>query len=459
VSVVTKGNGEGRERKLDPYWIPHDGFWASAWRYAAVLGVLGMVVCGVTYGSDPHRFAFSWLFAFFATLTLGLGALFLVIVLHLTGAGWGVTLRRQAEFFASGIFVMAILFVPIWLHRHDLYEWTHGGHGDAAEHADLLGGTAQAQERPPAPPSADPAPAAHGAGEGDATHAGAALSRAEEELHHRLMEHKSVFLSSRGLLIRAAFYFAVWILLAFLFFSESTRQDETKDPKHTVDLKRYSPLAMIALAFTLTFAAFDWVMALQPTWFSTIFGVYVFAGAAVSIFAIVIVISLALKADGLLGEAVTAEHLHDAGKLMFGFVVFWAYIGFSQMMLQWYANLPEEVAYYHLRWQPGGWRNVSLFLIFGHFVVPFLFLLSRNIKRRVLLLGIGAAWMLVVHFVDIYWFVMPYASDGFEVRLVDLGAVFAVLGTYLAVVFYRMRNHALIPVGDPRLSRAMTHAT
>ncbi|MCA9581782.1 MAG: hypothetical protein KC416_08295, partial [Myxococcales bacterium] len=175
---------------------------------------------------------------------------------------------------------------------------------------------------------------------------------------------------------------------------------------------------------------------------------------------------------GILGDAVNTEHLHDLGKLTFGFMVFWAYVSFSQMMLIWYAGIPEEAVYYHLRWGDHGWTSVSIFLLVGHFVLPFFFLMSRNVKRRLALLGIGTAWMLLMHVVDIYWYVLPHFGNNaivadfaqsmeqglqvrFEPSLMDVAALMAVAGVYLSVVFSIMKKYPVIPVGDPRLSRSL----
>jgi hypothetical protein len=218
-----------------------------------------------------------------------------------------------------------------------------------------------------------------------------------------------------------------------------------------------APVGLIIFGLSLTFAAFDWVMSLEPTWYSTIYGVYIFAGAAISVHALLIIVTLGLKSRGLIGDAVNVEHYHSLGKMMFGFIVFHAYVGFSQMMLQWYANIPEEIVYYHARWHAVGWKGVSFFLIFGHFVLPFLYLISRVIKRKTPLIAFGAVWMLVMQVVDIYWFVMPNAAVSFSPHWLDIACLLAVGGAYFAVVFFLMRRFNLVAIGDPRLSRALAH--
>ena len=285
-----------------------------------------------------------------------------------------------------------------------------------------------------------------------------ALEHEEKET----LEKKAGYLNKGFFIARIVIYFAAWLFLALRYFGLSTAQDTSKDPALTRKAQSLAPIATIMFGLTLTFAAFDWIMSLEPSWFSTIFGVTIFAGSVVTIFATLIVVTMALKDDGLLKGAVTVEHFHDLGKLLFGFLVFWAYVSFSQFMLIWYAALPEETTFYHHRWDSvsGGentpWAQVSLLIVVAHFVVPFFLLLSRNVKRRIPALRIGAVWLLVMHVVEMYWLVMPNYKEGvFEVSWMDFACLAGVLGVYLAVVFQKMTKYPLIPVGDPRLSRSL----
>lgn len=457
----------------DPYRIPADNLWAHAWKIAAVLAVVGLAACLFGYLADPRRFAFSWLFAFVTFLTLGLGAIFFIGIQFLTVAHWSVTVRRTAEFFAAGVPVFALLFIPLALPGsvEHLYEWhQHNLHMEHLEHGDDHGEAGHGEEHSSgesllgaSTAEAQPAPGDEVHGEADFGIA-EATSRAEgfhdpqEKLHSDLLDHKAGWLNYGGWLLRALIYLTIWILLGIWLFRQSIEQDKSKDLKITARLQKWSPLVLILFALTLTFAVFDWVMSLEPTWYSTIYGVYLFAGTAVTIHALITVVTLGLRSRGLLGEAVNVEHFHDLGKMTFGFVVFWAYVGFSQMMLQWYANIPEEIIYYHYRWHADGWRGLSIFLVLGHFALPFLFLISRNVKRRLALLAFGCSWLLVMHVVDIFWFVMPNASRGaLSVHWLDFAALLAVGGAYFAVVLFGMTRHPLIPLGDPRLARSLHH--
>jgi len=196
-------------------------------------------------------------------------------------------------------------------------------------------------------------------------------------------------------------------------------------------------------------------MSLTPHWYSTIFGVYFFAGCILGCFALLLLVSFAVQRAGRLVHAITTEHYHDLGKLMFAFTIFWAYIGFSQYMLMWYANLPEEIEWYHAR-QHGSWTTISLILLFGHFLLPFLLLMSRNVKRRKALIVAGATWMLVMQWLDVYWLVMPSKTpDGFSPSLLDLAAFVGIGGVFFAVAIRRLGNHALVPVKDPRLGESL----
>jgi len=208
----------------------------------------------------------------------------------------------------------------------------------------------------------------------------------DEALHQKV----AYYLNPGFFAVRAVLYFVVWIGLARFFLRRSITQDESGDPALTQRMERGSPAALLLFALTVTFASFDWLMSLEPKWFSTIFGVYYFSGAAVGFLAAIILLVMLLQATGRLTSSVTVEHYHDLGKLLFGFVVFWGYIAFSQYMLIWYANIPEESVWYLAR-QQGSWKWVSLVLLFGHLLIPFFGLLPREAKRRKLSLGFWAA--------------------------------------------------------------------
>jgi hypothetical protein len=478
------------------------GQWAGAWKIFAALGVVGLGGAAVGYTQDARRFAFSWLFAFIAVLTIALGSMFFVLVQRLTSAGWSVTVRRTAEFFMHGVLVLIPLFIPIILSMPQLFPWLHAGGGEhgaakSEPHSQItLVAPAYAQDQPPAqpppggphppirinpqpnvhgdrvPPGVHPGrpglpPGAHG-GAPDAVgghplrpgvHGGApGMADPHEVIEEDLMKKKAAWLDKTFFLVRVGVYFLIWVILAVRLFGYSTAQDVSKDPQLTVRAQRFAPVATVLFALSLTFGAFDWIMSLEPSWFSTIFGVVIFASAVVSSYAVLILTTMALKNAGPLEGAVTIEHYHDLGKLMWGFLIFWGYVSFSQLMLIWYAALPEETTFFHNRWDYHPWRNVSVIIILGHFVVPFFWLISRNFKRQLNRLQIGALIILVMHVINIYWYVMPnfhIGKEGFHFHWMDVACLFAIGGVYGAYVFWRMTQYPLVPIGDPRLERSL----
>jgi hypothetical protein len=220
-------------------------------------------------------------------------------------------------------------------------------------------------------------------------------------------------------------------------------------------MEKLSAVALILFGLTITFASFDWLMSLEPEWFSTIYGLYYFAGSVVGFFAFLILLAMALQKTGHLGSAITTEHYHELGKLLLGFIVFWGYMAFSQYMLIWYANIPEESVWYLAR-QTGPWTWVSLGLLFGHLLIPFFGLLSREVKRCRILLGAWAVWMLVIHWIDVYWLVMPtFAEDRLPFGAIDICCMVAVGSLFLAGLLWSARGRALVPVQDPRLSESL----
>lgn len=376
----------------------------------AVLGVAGLAVAlvlGWLRADGLHYFFHAYLVSYAFYLSISLGALFLVALHHATRAGWSVTIRRLAEILAGNMPLLALLFlpilVPIMLGNHSLYEWTN--------------------------------PAVVGKSE--------------------LLEHKTPYLNVAFFTVRAVLYFAVWWLLARFYFVRSLEQDDSGDPALTIQMERASGPALLLFALTLTFASFDWLMSLEPAWFSSIFGVYTFSGATVAVLATIILFAAALQANGRLTTTITTEHYHDLGKLLFGFVIFWGYIAFSQYMLIWYANIPEETFWYRER-QTGVWAGVSLALLFGHLIIPFLGLLSREAKRRKWLLAFWAVWLLVFHWLDLYWLVMPSLdAPGLPFGLIDVCLILGLGSLYLAGVLVVAGQRSLIPVRDPRLPEAL----
>ncbi|MCG3138024.1 MAG: hypothetical protein HJJLKODD_01880 [Phycisphaerae bacterium] len=383
---------------------------ALAHKVSILAGIVGLAGLGIAVGLSKmgegasERFYHAYLVSFCFFLSLSLGALFFVILQYLTRSGWSVVVRRVAEVTASNVLLLAVLAVPVMLGANHLYEWT-------------------------------------------------VTNRVMED---DLLQWKEPFLNLRFFLLRLAIYFVVWVGLSRFYLGHSTRQDRQTDPRLTLRLQRWSGPAMLLYAMTVTFAAFDLLMSLDPHWYSTIFGVYFFSGAVVGFFAWQAVVLLLLQKAGRLQQAVTAEHYHDTGKLVFAFVVFWAYIAFSQYLLIWYANIPEETVWY-LRRQNGNWALVSIVLLVGHFFLPFFALMSRHPKRRRMMLAVGAVWVLLMHWVDHFWLVMPeFAADGVvPLGLMELACFVGLGGCFVAGVSWGFRNRAVAPIGDPRLPESL----
>lgn len=348
------------------------------------------------------RFFASYLVAFAWVLSFSLGGLFFVMLQHLVHAGWSVVVRRLAEFFAAVLPLLAVLALPILLGLGDLYHWTH---------AEAV--------------AADP-----------------------------VLQAKAPYLNVPFFLLRFFLYLGFWSWCARFFTQRSFSQDTTGDVEVTKLLQRRAAPFLIGFALTLTFAAFDWLMSLDPHWYSTIFGVYYFAGAVVGFFALLVVLAVSLQRAGFLRRTITVEHYHDLGKLLFAFVVFWAYIAFSQFMLIWYANIPEETAWLTRR-MSGGFGVIGLALLFGHFLFPFLVLLPRSIKRSPGVLFYPAAWLVVMHYLDLYWLVMPEVGSATP-HLLDLLLAVGLGGVWLAGFAYLASRHPLACQKDPRLFESLT---
>lgn len=377
---------------------------AHRWRLgAAALTVAGLVGSAAALLVAPRRYAFSYLVGFTFVATLAVGALIFILLQHVTRAGWSAAARRQMEWAAGALPVVALLFVPVALLAAGLYEWM-----------------------------------------------------APEALRDPIVAGKHSYLNAPAFLIRGALFLGLWIFVARFFVRTSRAQDGSAHPAvATARMQRLSAPAIPLVGVTLSFAGFDWLMSLDPRWYSTIFGVYVIAGAIVSSLALLAVMTLVLERRGVFGPVSTVEHRHDIGKLLFAFTVFWAYIAFCQYFLIWYAGLPEETVFYRHRWV-GSWQAVSLALCLGHFAVPFALLLSRHGKRSPTVLGVSAALMLVMHYVDLYWLVMPTLDrGGARPSWIDAAGLLLPLGAFLSWIAWRAARDPAFCVRDPRLPEAI----
>lgn len=373
---------------------------------ALLIGALGLAASAGGYFVDSAQFFQSYLVAFVFWTLVGLGGLFLLLIHHLVDATWSVVLRRIFESISVTLPLMAFLFIPVAFGIHDLYHWSH---------AEVV--------------AADP-----------------------------ILQGKAAYLNVPFFIARTAFYFLIWFFLGRSLYKISLKQDKSPDAGQNRRLRQISAPGMVLFALTLTFAAFDWLMSLDPHWYSTIFGVYIYVGSLLSGLAFVILLSQYLRGQGVLADKITVEHYHDLAKLLFAFTVFWTYIAFSQYFLIWYGNIPEETAWFHERWV-GSWKIVTMLLVFGHFVFPFLALIPRAAKRSLKWVKIMAVWMLLIHWVDLYWIIAPSvpghgAEPGVHLSWMDLTTMLGVGGIFLWMFWSRFSSQPLTPVGDSKLDES-----
>lgn len=389
-------------RAIDSYYIDGD-LWVRGRNAIVFVALIAWVACIAGILTDSARFFQSYLAAFLFCVTIPLGGMFFIMIGYLTGSAWSIPMRRIAENMMMTIPVGALLFIPIALGIHSLYEWSH----------------------------------------------------TEVVAHDAILRGKASYLNPQWFILRASIFFLMWTLWAWRIYKNSTRQDATGDLKHMHAISRWSAPGLLMLFVTVTLAAFDWSMSLNPHWYSTIFGIYVYAGGARSFIAAWVLICIAFRGKGVLRNTITIEHYHDLGKWMFALTVFWAYIAFSQYLLIWYANIPEETVWFMRRFT-GTWGPTSAALLFGHFIIPFFLFLPRASKRNLSILKWGAIWVLALQFLDFYWQVMPtFHARGIAPHWLDVACIAAIGSIFALVFWFRMKAHAILPVGDPRFEQGL----
>ncbi|MCF8240795.1 MAG: quinol:cytochrome C oxidoreductase [Melioribacteraceae bacterium] len=335
--------------------------------------------------------------------SVGVGSLFLVVIEYLGGAVWSVPFRRISEFFGAVLLILPIIAIPVYFNLHDLFHWTH----------------------------------------------------IESVAGDKLLEEKSPYLNEMFFTIRVLAYFLIWIMFYLVITRNSRKQDVSGDQKLTKKNIRYSAIFIPVFAITLTFASIDWLMSLEPHWFSTIFGIYYFSGTVLTALAIATFAIVSLNEKGLLVKGITKDHYYSLGALMFAFTNFWAYIAFSQYLLIWYANLPEETFWFLARWE-GSWMYFSIGLIIVRFLVPYIGLLSQPSKMNPKRLKIMSVWILFAHIYDLYWLIMPtYSKDGIVFGWIEFGFPLLAGGILILVFNMRAKNQNLVPIGDPKLKRGL----
>jgi hypothetical protein len=368
-------------------------------RGALALGtgsVLALAGGGV---ANPTQFFRSWLFALLFWLGLSVGCLSLAMIHHLTGGTWGLVIRRILEAGGRTVFACGLLFLPLAFGLKDLYAWAR-----------------------PQDVAADP-----------------------------FLQHKSLYLNPGFFIVRALIYFLVWAALAHFLSVWSRDLDRGEDPGISRRLRMLSAGGLVLLGLTITFASIDWAMSLDAHWFSSIYGMVFMVGQALSALCFAVVVLALLGRTEPLSQALRPTDVHDLGKLMLAFLMLWAYVSFSQFLIIWSGNLPDEISWYRVRLGEG-WGGVGLFLVLFHLAVPFLLLLSRELKRNLRRLGFLAAGLLGARVVDLFWLVGPELHlQGLTVHWMDVAASAAVGGLWLAVFAWQLKGQPLLPQADPDL--------
>jgi len=370
------------------------------------VGVVALALCAGGVLLSPGQFFRSYLLAYVFWIGIALGSCALVMLHNLTGGAWGAVIRRVLESGMRTLPLMAVLFVPFLFGLHHLYEWARPEHvaGDA------------------------------------------------------LLQHKAFYLNIPFFLLRTAVYFLVWLGLAYFLDKWSSEHDQTAEPSVLRRLEALSGPGLVLYGGTLSFAAIDWVMSLEPHWYSTIYGLLFMVGQALTTMAFAIIVLSYLANRKPLSEVVQAAHFHDLGNLLLAFVMLWAYVTFSQYLIIWYGNLAEEVPWYLHRTQ-GGWEWIGLSLVVFHFILPFVLLLSRNAKRRKQVLVKIAAAILFMRLVDLFWLVVPSPpTSGLHIHWMDVVAPIGVGGLWWAYFCRQLQGRSLLPLHDPSLASAVEHA-
>jgi hypothetical protein len=367
-------------------------------RAAFLLGVIALAACALGAYRDPTQFFRSYLVAYLYWIGIALGCVAIVMLHHLVGGQWGYVIRRLLESGSRTFVVLAALFVPLLFGLSRLYEWTQS-----------------------AAVAADP-----------------------------ILQQKQWYLNLNFFLVRAVLYFAAWLALAYFLNRWSFEQDRTANPLLVRRLEGLSGPGIVIYGLTVTFAAVDWVMSLEPHWFSTIYGMLIMVVQVLAAMAFVIVVLMLLADTEPLASALRPGQLNDLGNLLLTFVMLWAYLSFSQFLIIWSGNLQNEIPWYTVR-ATGAWGAIAVFLLIFHFAVPFFLLLMRTVKRRAHMLAGVAVALLVVSLVDVYWLVVPtFERAGPRVHWMDVLSVIGIGGIWIAAFLTQLKGQPLLPLHDPR---------
>jgi hypothetical protein len=367
--------------------------------------IIGVVLGIICYFMDPARTAFSYLTSYIYLISIAIGSLFLVALEYTAGATWSTPFRRVVEFLAASVPLLLILAIPLLFNLHDLFLWANK----------------------------------------------------EVVVNDKILEGKSIYLNVPFLLIRLGVILISWIIFYWVLTKNSRKQDTDGDSSLTTRNIKISTIFILWFAVSISVIAIDWMMSVEPHWFSTIFGVYYFAGTTWAALAALTLIVILLNEKGYLADKIKKDHYYSLGAMLFAFTCFWGYMAVSQYLLIWYGDLPAETTWFFHRWN-GAWTVLSIALIIGHFIVPFLALLSFPSKTDPKRLKFMSVWILAVHFLDVYWMIMPgmkVESGGYYFSWSDLVFPIAVVGLLMVVFNSMAKKYNLIPVRDPKLQRGL----
>jgi hypothetical protein len=375
-----------------------------------VVGLVFGVVSVFLAFTQPQQFYRAYLLGFMCWLGVALGSMAILMIRHLTGGGWGMVIRRILGAAMRTVPLLAALFIPVALGMHKLYIW--------AQPLDQI---------------------------------------ADKHLREHLKDITQTYLTTSGFIYRAIFYFAIWNLLSYLLTKWSKDSDLPGAPDHTGKFRVIAGPGLILYGFTISFAAIDWVMSLDPSWISTIFGLVILIGQVLSAMCFAVVVERILFNYKPMSEMLKPDFVHDHGKWMLAFTMVWAYFNFSQWLIIWAGNLPSEITYYMTRLN-GGWGYIGLVIVLFHFAVPFAILLSRPFKRDIRKLVWLAVWMLLMRYVDLYWIIEPNFSKTVTLTLADVVVPIAIGGLWLAYFFYNLNALPLLPAYDPSAGEVLEPA-
>jgi hypothetical protein len=373
---------------------------------ALIIGAIFSVLAIVGFVVNPEEFYRAYLVAYMGWLGLSLGCLALVMLVHLTGGAWGMVVRRIWEAGSRTLSLMIVLFIPLIFGMNRLYIW---------------------------------------------------LNPVEIAKSKHLQEITQTYLTQRGWILRAVFYFAIWAVMSFLLNRWSAEQDSPSFNGSNQRFRMLSAPGLVVYGFTISFASIDWVMSLDPSWISTIYGLLFIVGEALFAMCLAVIVEALLENEKPFSTLLQPTYVHDHGKLTLAFVMLWAYFNFSQWLIIWAGNLPDEITFYMARLH-GGWEYVGLSLACFHFFAPFFLLLSRSFKRKTRTLVWVSLWLVLMRFVDLFWLIEPNFYKTFHLSWITLVLPIAMGGLWFALFFHNLRSRPMLPLYDPNSRKVLEPA-